>query len=173
MSRSQIDPRGPQFNAALTSVVLAVALFTAPGPVGVTLLVIQAALFALGVFAGVQRTPAAYLFKRFVRPRLDPPLALEDAAAPRFAQGVGLGFTVVALAGYLGGVTWLGIAATALALVAALLNAVLRLCLGCKLYGVCKLPQADTASSRPAASPQNITDSTTSSTTNNKEEATV
>ena len=31
---SQIDPRGPQFTAALTSVVLALVLLTAPSPFG-------------------------------------------------------------------------------------------------------------------------------------------
>jgi hypothetical protein len=41
--------------------------------------------------------------------------------------------------GYLSGPAWLGVAATAMALVAALLNAVLRFCLGCRLYGVCNL----------------------------------
>jgi hypothetical protein len=135
----QIDPRGPQFNAALTSAVLLVVLLSAPGPVGTTLLAVQAVLFGLGAALGVHRTPAAYLFRTFVRPRLQAPAALEDAAPPRFAQGVGLAFAVAGLVGYVSGTTWLGVAATALALTAALLNAVLRLCLGCRLYGVCKL----------------------------------
>ena len=130
----QIDPRGPQFNAILTSVVLALALVTAPAPVGVVLLGIQAVLFAIGVTLGVQRTPAAYLFRTFVRPRLAAPAHLEDPQPPRFAQGVGLAFAVVGLLGYLSGVTVLGAVATGLALVAALLNAVFGLCLGCEAY---------------------------------------
>ena len=69
----QIDPRGPQFNAILTSVVLALTLLAAPSPLGIALLAVQALLFATGVVFGVQRTPAAYLFKRFVRPRLAAP----------------------------------------------------------------------------------------------------
>ena len=135
----QIDPRDPQFNAALTSVVLLLVLLSAPRFVGVTLLAVQAVLFGVGAALGVQRTPAAYLFRTFVRPRLSPPAALEDAGPPRFAQGVGLAFALTGLVGYLSGPTWLGVAATALALVAALLNAVLRFCLGCRLYGVCNL----------------------------------
>ena len=134
MSQKQIDPRGPRFNALLTSVVLAVALLTAPGTVGVVLLAVQAALFATAVALGVQRTPAAYLFKTLVRPRLAPPAHLEDPAPPRFAQAVGLVFAVVGLVGYLSGVTLLGAIATGFALAAALLNGVFGFCLGCEMY---------------------------------------
>ncbi len=131
---SQIDPRGPQFTAALTSVVLALVLVTAPSPFGTTLLAVQAALFAVGVGLGVQRGPWALLFRRVVRPRLAPPAHLEDPAPPRFAQGVGLVFALVALAGYVAGVPVVGAVATGFALVAALLNAVFRFCLGCEMY---------------------------------------
>jgi hypothetical protein len=130
----QIDPRGQQLNAAITSVVLVAVLLTLPGPVGVALLVGQAALFATAVVLGVQRTPAAALYRSVVRPRLAPPAHLEDARPPRFAQGMGLGFALVALAGFATGLTPLGYAATAIALVAALLNATIGLCLGCEVY---------------------------------------
>jgi hypothetical protein len=129
-----IDPRGQQFAAALTSVVLVAVLLTAPGPVGVVLLAAQAALFATAVVRGVQRTPVARVYRTFVAPRLAPPAHLEDAAPPRFAQGVGLVFALVALGGFLAGADVVGFAATAAALVAALLNATVRLCLGCELY---------------------------------------
>jgi len=131
---SQIDPRGPQFTAALTAVVLALVLLTAPSPFGIALLAVQAALFAVGVGLGVQRGPWAVLFRRVVRPRLAPPAHLEDPSPPRFAQGVGLVFTLVALAGYLAGAPVVGAVATGFALAAALLNAVFRFCLGCELY---------------------------------------
>jgi hypothetical protein len=130
----QIDPRGPQFNAMLTSVVLALTLITAPDTVGLVLLGIQTALFATAVVLGVQRTPAAYLFRTLVRPRLAAPAHLEDPQPPRFAQGVGLVFALVGLVGYLSGVTLLGAVATGFALAAALLNAVFGYCLGCELY---------------------------------------
>ena len=130
----QIDPRGPQFNAMLTSVVLALVLMTAPDTVGVVLLGVQTALFATAVALGVQRTPAAYLFKTFVRPRLAAPAHLEDPQPPRFAQGVGLVFAVVGLVGYLSGATLVGAIATGFALAAALLNAVFGFCLGCEMY---------------------------------------
>jgi FtsH-binding integral membrane protein len=141
MNNAPIDPRGPQFNAALTSVVLVAVLATATTSFGPALLAVQAALFATGVLLGVQHTPAAYLFRRFVRPSLSAPTHLEDPRPPRFAQGIGLLFTVVGLVGLLVGPTWLGYAAVGAALVAALLNATIQVCLGCKVYGVCHLPQ--------------------------------
>jgi hypothetical protein len=129
-----IDPRGPQFAAALTSVVLIVVLLLAPGPAGVALLAVQAVLFALGATRGVQRTPYSWLFRTLVRPRLSAPTELEDPAPPRFAQSVGLVFALVGLAGFLVGVDLVGLVATGLALVAALLNAIFRFCLGCEMY---------------------------------------
>jgi hypothetical protein len=130
----QIDPRGPQFNAMLTSVVLGLTLISAPGTTGVVLLGVQTALFATAVALGVQRTPAAYLFRTLVRPRLAAPAHLEDPQPPRFAQGVGLLFAAVGLVGYLSGATLVGAIATGFALAAALLNAVFGFCLGCEMY---------------------------------------
>ncbi len=69
-----------------------------------------------------------------MRPRLSPPAEFEDARPPRFAQGVGLFFAVVGLAGYFVGPQWLGLAATGCALAAAFLNAVFGYCLGCEMY---------------------------------------
>ena len=131
---TQIDSRGPQFNAAVTAVVLAVVLVTAPSAFATTLLAVQAALFAIGALLGVQRTPHSWVFRTFVRPRLTKSPEWEDAAPPRFAQTVGLGFALVGLVGFLSGLTVLGLVATGLALTAALLNAVFRFCLGCELY---------------------------------------
>jgi hypothetical protein len=130
----QIDPRGQRFAAAITAVVLATVLALAPGPIAVALLAAQAALFAVGVGLGVQQTPHAWLYRSFVRPRLSAPREWEDAAPPRFAQAVGLGFAAVGLAGFLAGATVVGLVATGFALVAALLNAVFGLCLGCEVY---------------------------------------
>jgi len=141
MSITPIDARGPQFNAALTSVVLALVLVTAQTPFGVALLAIQAALFAVAVVAGVQRAPAAFIFRRVVRPRLGPATRWEDPRPPRFAQGIGLAFTVVGLVGLTVGPLWLGYVAVGFALVAALLNATVQICLGCRVYGICHLPQ--------------------------------
>jgi hypothetical protein len=128
-----IDPRGPQLTAGITAVVLVVVLLL-PSPWAAVLTGVQAVLFAIGAVRGVQHTPHAWLFRTLVRPRLGRPEELEDPAPPRFAQGVGLGFALVALVGFVSGATVLGQVAIGFALVAALLNAVFRVCLGCELY---------------------------------------
>ncbi|MFC5909751.1 DUF4395 domain-containing protein [Streptacidiphilus monticola] len=135
-----VDPRGPRFAAVLTSVVLAVVLVTGSG----WLLLAQALVFALGA-AG--RSPYGWLYRRFLRPRLGPPSELEDPAPPRFAQLVGLAFAAVGTVGYLAGLGWLGLLATAFALAAAFLNAAFGFCLGCELYllfrrGTSRFPSA-------------------------------
>lgn len=128
-----IDPRGPQLTAAITAVVL-VAILLLPPTAALALTAVQAALFALGATRGVQRTPHAWLFRTLVQPRLGRPDELEDPAPPRFAQAVGLAFTVVALVGYAAGAVVVAQVAIGFALVAALLNAVFRFCLGCEMY---------------------------------------
>lgn len=129
-----LDPRGPQFGAALTTLVLAAVLLTAPSAFAVVLLAVQAAFFATGALLGVARTPYAWIFRTVVRPRLAAPTELEDPAPPRFAQGVGLAFALVGLVGFLTGATILGLVATGFALAAALLNAAFGFCLGCETY---------------------------------------
>ena len=129
-SASVVDPRGQRFSATLTTVVLAVVLVTGSG----WLLVVQAAIFAVGTFAGLRRAPYGLLYRSLLRPRLGPPAQMEAEEPPRFAQGVGLLFAVLGAIGYLSGLTGLGVAATALALVAAFLNAAFEFCLGCETY---------------------------------------
>jgi hypothetical protein len=135
--RAGIDPRGPRFGAAITAAVLLAVIFLAlVGASGAALavLALQTAVFAWGAFAGVARHPYGLLYKTVVRPRLGPPVALEDPAPPTFAQGVGL---LVALVGVLLGLAGLSAAvpiAAAAAFVAAFLNAAFDYCLGCQLY---------------------------------------
>lgn len=125
-----LDPRGPRFAAALTSIVLALALVLA-SPV---LLAAQALVFLLGVVRGPGRQPYGVLFRTLVRPRLAPPTHLEDPAAPRFAQACGLAFSLVGLVGFAVGAQGLALAAIGLALAAAFLNAAFDFCIGCELY---------------------------------------
>jgi hypothetical protein len=126
----EIDVRGPRFAAWVTAVVLAVALVLGSG----TLVAVQAAVFAVGAFAGLRDAPYGVLFRLLVASRLGPVRAREPEAPPRFAQLVGLLFAVVGAAGYLLGAPLLGAVATGFALVAALLNAATGFCLGCELY---------------------------------------
>jgi hypothetical protein len=126
----EIDPRGARFGAAITVAVLAAVLITGSA----WLLGAQALVFAIGALAGLRYAPYGVLFRRVVRPRLGPPSHTEAEAPPRFAQGVGMIFALGGVLGYAVGVTALGIAFTALALVAAFLNAAFDYCLGCQVY---------------------------------------
>ncbi|HEU5333734.1 MAG TPA: DUF4395 domain-containing protein [Actinocrinis sp.] len=129
-SSSYIDPRGPRFGAAITTVVLAIVLVTGGG----WLLAAQAFVFALGGFLGLKYAPYGFIYRTLVRPRLGRPAELENPAPPQFAQIVGFAFAAVGAIGYLSGVTALGVTATALALAAAFLNAAFDFCLGCEVY---------------------------------------
>ena len=131
---SQVDPRGQRFSAALTVVLLAVALVVAPSALTIGLLAFQLGVFFVGGWVGPASTPYAWVFRTLVRPRLGAPTELEDAAPPRFAQLVGLGFVSVALLGYAAGLPLLGAIAAGMALGAALLNAAFGFCLGCEMY---------------------------------------
>lgn len=125
-----IDARGPRFSASLTTIVLALALVTHSAVViGVQLIV-----FTIGAFLGPQKTPYAWIFKKYLKPRLLGDVPTEDVRPPQFAQKVGFLFAVVALAGSFLGVDLLFTIATGFALAAAFLNAAFNYCLGCELY---------------------------------------
>ena len=144
-----IDPRGPRFAASITTVLLAVATLLAltgtstakatttiaerAADPGFILLLVIALLFLWGVLSP-RTQPWSVLYRRVIQPRLSPPTALEDPRPPRFAQGVGLFVTSLGLVLHLAGVPWALSIAAALAFVAAFLNAVFGLCLGCQLY---------------------------------------
>jgi hypothetical protein len=125
-----IDARGPRFSAVITTIVLATALVTQSA----ILIAIQLVVFAIGAFAGPAKTPYAFLFKKFVKPRLKGAVPTEDARPPQFAQSVGLIFAVVALAGSLLSIPALFTIAVSFALFAAFLNAAFNFCLGCEIY---------------------------------------
>ena len=126
----EIDPRGPRFGALITMVVFAVVLITG----SVWLLAAQAVVFAAGAFLGLQNSPYGLVYKWLVRPRLGPPSELEAAAPPRFAQAVGLVISIIGIIGFAVGLRPLGLVAAGLGLVAAVLNGVFGLCLGCEMY---------------------------------------
>lgn len=125
-----IDPRGPRFAAALTTLVLAAVLITG----SVWLLVAQTLVFAIAAVRGVQHSPYAVLFRSFVRPRLAPPATFESPAPPRFAQAVGLVFGLTGIIALAAGLTAVGLVAVGLAFAAAFLNAAFGFCLGCEIY---------------------------------------
>lgn len=124
-----LDPRGPRFAAAITTIVLIAVLITGSG----WLVLSQAVVFGLTALSP-QTGPYSLIYRHLLAPRLSPPKELEDAAPVRFAQIVGLLFALVAAGGYLLGAPVGGMAATALALAAAFLNAAFGFCLGCEIY---------------------------------------
>jgi len=125
-----VDPRGPRFAAWVTTVVLCAVLLSGSA----WLAAAQAAVFALGAFAGLRFSPYAAFFRVVIAPRLGPPAEREAAAPVRFAQGVGFGFATLAATSFAAGLTLVGLAATSLALAAAALNAIFGICLGCQVY---------------------------------------
>lgn len=100
---------------------------------GFLLATLIALLFLWGVVSP-GTAPWGVLYRRLVRPRLAPPVELEDPRPPRFAQGVGLVVVGLGLLLHLAGVPWALPIATAAAFLAAFLNAVFAFCLGCQLY---------------------------------------
>ena len=129
-SERLVDPRGLRFAASVTVVVLAVVLLTGSG----WLLAVQAVVFAVGAFAGLRYSPYSFAFRKLVAPRLGVPSHREPETPPRFAQGLGFAFAAVGVIGYAAGAGWVGFVATALAWVAAFLNAAFGFCLGCETY---------------------------------------
>jgi len=126
----EIDPRGPRFGAVITVIVLAVVLVTGSA----WLLAAQVIVFAIGALAGLRYAPYGLIYRYLVRPRLGPPEHTEAEAPPRFSQGMGMVIAAAGVIGYAVGSTTAGLIFTALALVAAFLNAAFDLCLGCHIY---------------------------------------
>ena len=125
-----IDARGPRFGAAITTAVLALALVTH----SVVVIAFQLVVFAIGAFSGPAKTPYAFVYKKFVKPRLSGDVPTEDVRPPQFAQLVGFGFALVAtIAGLLGATTLFSVAVS-FCLAAAFLNAAFNFCLGCEIY---------------------------------------
>ena len=130
MQNIEIDARGPRFSAALTTVVLAIALVTGSEWVAT----FQAIVFAIGAIKGPQFTPYAFIYRTLIKPRLKSPLRTEDVRPPKFAQSIGLIFAFVALVGSAAGAPVVFTVAIAAALAAAFLNAAFDFCLGCQIY---------------------------------------
>ena len=125
-----IDARGPRFSAALTTIVLSLALVTS----SMWIVIAQAIVFAIGASRGPQFTPYAFIFRTIVKPHLKSAVISEDIRPPQFAQSIGLLFSLAAIAGSITGLTGLFVIAVSFALAAAFLNAVFNFCLGCEVY---------------------------------------
>jgi hypothetical protein len=145
-ARPGIDPRGPRFTAGVVAVLFLVVIALAlvggtPATLAeravqpaLLLSVFNALVFAWAAVAGVQRHPYGLVYRKLIRPRLKPPVELEDPAPPTFAQGVGLIVTVAGIVLHLLGVPYALVVAGAAAFLAAFLNSVFAYCLGCQIY---------------------------------------
>lgn len=131
----RIDPRGPRFGAAITSVFALTAFAISLSTVLYAWVILWGllALFLLSVFGKNTTHPYSYLFQKLVRPRLAAPLELEDPRPPHFAQQVGLSFAIF---GVVSGFFWpMGVTiAAGFIFLASFLNAAFGLCLGCQMY---------------------------------------
>ena len=125
-----IDARGPRYSAAITSVVLALALITESSYV----IGFQFAVFLSAVLFGLRRSIYGFIYRNLIQPRLSGPVPSEDQRAPRFAQLIGALFAFVALLGGVTGNSAVFLIATSFALCAAFLNAAFGFCLGCQMY---------------------------------------
>jgi hypothetical protein len=125
-----IDARGPRYSAAITSVVLALALITESSYV----IGFQFTVFLSAVLFGLRRSIYGFIYRNLIQPRLSGPVPSEDQRAPRFAQLIGALFAFVALIGAVTGNSAVFLIATSFALGAAFLNAAFGFCLGCQIY---------------------------------------
>ena len=133
---AQVDARGPRFAAWVTTAVLVIALIVSGFSMiaAAAVLSLQAVVFAIGAARGPRRHPYGRAFANFVAPRLGAVTEREPVPPLKFAQLVGFTFAVVGVVGFAAGGPLLGLAATAIALVAAFLNAAFGICLGCQIY---------------------------------------
>ncbi|MEX1162619.1 MAG: DUF4395 domain-containing protein [Nitriliruptor sp.] len=129
-----IDVRGPRFGAAITTVVLALALIV-QGPVGTGLVAFQWLVFTVSTVFGLAWSPYGNVFRALKR-RFDlgPPPATETEGPPRFAQACGLAVATAALVLFAVGATTAGWIAVAVVLALSTLLAVTGICVGCELY---------------------------------------
>ncbi|RDH78833.1 DUF4395 domain-containing protein [Mycolicibacterium moriokaense] len=132
----QVDVRGPRFAAWVTTAVLVITLLVSSVSLtaAAVILGLQAVVFAIGAHGGPRKHPYGIVFAKLVAPRLAPVTEKEPVPPLKFAQLVGFVFAVIGTIGFATGLGTLGLIATALALVAAFLNAAFAVCLGCQLY---------------------------------------
>lgn len=99
------------------------------------LVAVIAAGFVLRLAFGPRISPAALLSVKVLAPRFGE-ARLVPGPPKRFAQGIGAGLSLAALALLAGGVPLAGWTLMVFLMVAASLEAFMGLCLGCKIFGV-------------------------------------
>ncbi len=130
----QIDPRGYRFGAAVTLLVAVIALLLPFGVASIVVTAILALMFLPGATVGPQATVQSFLFKRLIRPRIGAPTETESFRPPRFAQQMGLGFSILALVFAVLSLPVGFYVFAGFVTVASFLNSVFGFCLGCEIY---------------------------------------
>jgi len=130
----QIDPRGPRFGAFFQLAFSVAALIVGANAGGIAIMAVLLVLFIPGAIIGPQATLQGWVFRTFVRPRLDPPAETESFRPPRFAQQMGLAFSILAVASGLASFETGFFIFTGFVTFASFLNSVFDLCLGCEIY---------------------------------------
>lgn len=125
-----IDPRGPRTNQAVlaTALVLAFVLqlpWVAP---------VFAVVLFLGAAFGPSYGPVLRLYQVVIRPRLGPPVELEDPRPPRFAAAVGVVFLSAASIAFAVGADTVGWTLSLIVAALAALAAISGICVGCEMY---------------------------------------
>lgn len=141
----QIDPRGYRFGASVTLVISVVALLLGANAAGIITMAILALLFLPGATVGPQATLQSWVFRKAIRPRIGPPKETESFRPPRFAQQMGLGFSLLAV---IFGVLTIPVGFfvfTGFVVFASFLNSVFGFCLGCEIYLLAKRATAGAA----------------------------
>jgi len=138
MNSNQLDPRGPRFGAAITSVLMLIVIYLSLDPAtthyALYVMAFSVAMFVAGSTLGPARHPYGLIYKSLIRPGLKPPTELEAVKPVHFAQVVGLIVTGSGLVLHLLGVPNALPIAAAAAFIAAFLNAAFAFCLGCQMY---------------------------------------
>ena len=131
-----VDARVPRFTATVTAAVLATALaVSAVSPrAAAIILAVQAVIFAIGAALGPLRHPYGAMFTSLIAPRLAPATASEPVAQLRFAQLLGVIFSVTAAIGFALGAPAVGITAAGFALFAATMRSAFGICLSKRPY---------------------------------------
>ncbi len=125
-----IDPRGPRLNQA----VLCVAMLAGFVYDFWIVVPIFAAVLFLGAAFGAQYGPVLRFYSKVIKPRLKPPLHLEDPRPPRFAATIGVGFLAAATVAFATDVAPLGWVLALIVAALAGLAATTGICVGCEAW---------------------------------------
>lgn len=133
---AEVDARGPRFTASVTAAVLGCVLIISAVsvPVAMGLLAAQAVVFGIGAIWGPGTHPYGNIFRRLIAPRLGAVTKRDPVEQLRFAQMIGFIVCGVGVVGFAFGIPAVGVAATSVALFAALMRAVFGICLSRRPY---------------------------------------